>query len=275
MNRLLAFIFLLTICCNQVFAQNVVYSSDSSKPYVKPVINIAKPKPPKPPKPITHEWSMGYRLNSNGWGFFTDLGKVRASDLRKADMFHNLLFLQLEFGEKKDPKEQKVNSSVSNQSGGSSSYKYGKINNFYSLKLGAGFQKMLAGKPDPGCISIHWSNSVGFALGLLKPYYINVNPSDPRAIKYSEITQSDFLNGNQIVGSAGFSKGLSEIVFIPGGHFRSALHFDLSTNKHNVVGIETGVNAEFYSSQIQLMATKPAVSGFYDFFIAFQFGKRW
>ncbi|NDC42718.1 MAG: hypothetical protein EBZ77_14420, partial [Chitinophagia bacterium] len=156
----------------------IMYSSDSNKVYTKPVlpapITIAKAKPvprPKPPKPITNEWSLGLRLNTNGWSLYTDIGKVKANDMRKADMFHNLLFFQIEFGEKKDPKEQKV-AGQTNRFGGSKYFKYGKINNFYALKLGLGYSKMLAGKPDPGCASIHWNTVGGFSLGLLKPYYL-------------------------------------------------------------------------------------------------------
>lgn len=262
------------VCCACAGAQEVTYSADTAKVFIEPVVIKPIVKPPRPPKPVVHELSFGIRLNTNGWSAFTDYGKAKTQDMKRVDMFHNVLYYQLELTEKRDPKEEKIPSSASNRVGSSNSYKYGKINNFYGLKLGLGYEKMIAGKPDPGCVSIHWASVAGFSLGLLKPYFINVY-GDPQAIKYTDITQGDFLDHNIIQGSAGFSKGLDELQFIPGGHIKSAIRFDFSTNKKNVIGVETGVNAEFYSQQIQLMANQPATSSFYDIYVAFQFGKRW
>jgi hypothetical protein len=132
---------------------------------------------------------------------------------------------------------------------------------------------MLVGKPDPGSVSIHWVNTIGFALGLIKPYYLNTT-SDPSAIKYKD-NPTDFLDQTVITGSAGFTKGLGEITVDPGGFFKSALHFDFSTNRKNVIAVETGFNVEYYSSQVQLMANESPTSYFLDLFIAAQFGRRW
>ncbi len=134
-------------------------------------------------------------------------------------------------------------------------------------------RKLIAGKPDPGSVSIHWANSGGLALGLLKPYYLNT-VSDPGAIKYKD-NEVDFLNQGAIEGSAGFMKGINEITFIPGLHFKSALHFDFSTNRKNVIGVEAGFDAEYYSTAVQLMANESATNYFFNLFVAAQFGRRW
>ena len=259
------------VYCTSVRSQDVIYSSDSNRVVVKPKINYLKPKPPAP---IIHEMSGGVRLNTDGWSVFTNIGKAKAQDLRKVDMFHSLRLIQIEVSEKKNPKEEKIHSTTVNTMGGSSTYIFGKINNFYTLKLGYGYSKMIAGKPDEGCVSIHWSNVVGFALGFLKPYYLNLY-SDPQGVKYNPDNQTDFLNQDAIMGSAGFSKGLSEMQFIPGGHIKSAIHFDFSTNKKNVLGVEAGVNFEYYSQEIQLMANQPATPYFADMYVSFEFGRRW
>ena len=226
---------------------------------------------PKGPKPIKHEVSLGLRINSDGWSVYSDIGKVKTQDIKHSDMFYNVRFWQIELTEKKGPSEQKK---TSNNGSGTNSYIYGKINNFYAVKLGYGFRKMIAGKPDPGSVSIHWVNAGGVSVGILKPYYINVY-SDPTAVKYSDATKQDFLNEGLIEGSAGFSKGLGEVTVIPGFHFKSALHFDFSANKKNVIGIETGLNFEYYTSNIQLLANQDPVPYFFDIFIAAQFGRRW
>jgi hypothetical protein len=68
---------------------------------------------------------------------------------------------------------------------------------------------------------------------------------------------------------------LGEIKFVPGFHFKSALHFDFSTNRKTAIGVETGVNIEYYTQAVQIMATQSPNSAFLDLFIAIEFGKRW
>lgn len=235
----------------------------------RPVIHtISKPKGQKP---IKKEISFGFRLNTDGWSVFSDVGKIKAPNARQSDMFYNVRFWQFELSEKKDPSQYKV---TSDNGGGTNTYIYGKINNFYVLKLGWGYRKMIAGKPDPGSVSIHWVNAGGLAVGFLKPYYINTL-TDPGAIKYTDATKEDFLNQSVIVGSAGFSKGLSETKIVPGGYFKSALHFDFSTNRKTVIAVETGFDLEYYAQQVQLMADQSPASYFADLYIAVQLGKRW
>lgn len=255
-------------------AQVATHPADTAKHPMQHTVRLK----PKGPKAISHELSAGFRLNTDGWSGYMDFGHVKPKNIKPMDMFYNTSLWQVEFGEKKSPKQEKI--VVDDGTGNTNSYFYGKINNFYALKLGYGYSKMLAGKPDPGSVSIHWVNVIGFSLGLLKPYYINVE-GDPSAIKYSEATKSDFLaqvsaNGAQhIIGSAGFGKGLSEMTYIPGGHFKSALHFDFSANKKNVLGAEVGFNIEYYSANVPLMAGQEAQPYFVDLFMAIQFGKRW
>lgn len=248
------------------YAQEAVRPADSTR-RVAPVVRIK----PKLPKAIKHEWSGGLRLNSDGWSLYTDYGTVKGKDPRQIDMFHNVRIWQLEFEEKKHAREYK---STSNNGTGANSYIYGKINNMYAVKLGWGVRSLVAGKPDPGTVSIHWVNAGGLAIGMLKPYYINVY-SDPAAIRYNEANKSNFLSQELIEGSAGFSKGLSEISFVPGGHFKSALHFDFAANRKGVAAVEAGMNIEYYSKEIQLMASEKATSAFFNIFLAVQFGKRW
>jgi len=232
---------------------------------------------PKGPKAITNEMSGGIELNSNG-GFlfrganlFVNIAKVKPKDMKHSDMFYNTRLWQVEFSEVKDPKEYKT----SGENGGSSnSYVYGKINNFYALKLGRFYMRMLAGKPDPGSVSIHWLYGGGFSLGLLKPYYLNVF-SDPNAIKYGDDTKQDFLNQQLIESSAGFSKGLSEIKIIPGFHLKTGLHFDFSANRKSVIGVEAGVTGEYYTQPVPIMANESANSYFIGLYISAEFGKRW
>lgn len=266
-HRLFLLVTICALCASQAIAQKAVRSADS---LIKPEAKVLYIKP-KGPDPLLHEMSGGFRLNTNGWSIFTDIGKFKAKNLKQVDMFHDVRIWQIEFTEKKNPKEYK---STSTDGSGTNTYIYGKINNFYALKLGWGYRKQIVGKPDPGTLSIHWVNTLGVSIGLLKPYYLNVY-SNPGAVKYNDATKKDFLDQGLIEGNAGFSKGLSEVKVVPGGHFKSALHFDFSGNKKMALGVELGVNAEYYSQELSLMANQPATAYFTDLYIGLQVGKRW
>jgi hypothetical protein len=273
MKRIAASLIFIFLSWDEAHAQQVTYSSDTNKVYVKPAFDFPVAKPKKP-KPIMNELSFGFRLNTDGWTVCADLGKVKTSETKKADMFHNLVIWQLEVGEKRHPKEQKIESNTTNRFGGSKSYKYAKINNMYTVKIGGGYSKMLAGKPDPGCSSIHWVTVGGFALALVKPYYI-YTVSDQDAIKYSKATEESFLTQSLISGRAGFSKGIDEMKYLPGGHLKTGIHFDFATTNRQLIGLETGVNAEYYSEAVQLMATQPARAAFVNLYVSVLFGGRW
>ncbi len=248
-------------------------------------VNISQRLPaPKKPKPIRTELSVGGRLTTDGWSAFIDKGYVRSQDAKQRDQFHDVRLFQLEFSEHKDPKE--VKHALSDQgSGGAQKTKpfiFGKINNFYALKLGYGLRKMIAGKPEPGTVSIHWVMLGGLSLGLEKPYYLDgYVPQDnngtlaPATFKYTDETKESFLNEQYIRGGAGFQKGLGEIQYIPGIHAKTALHFDFAASKHNLMAVETGIGAEYYSRAIQLMANQEAKPYFVNLFASFQFGRRW
>lgn len=231
------------------------------------------------PKPIRKEWSFGFRLNSDGWGIFYDNGKVKSEE-RNSDYFYNIRLIQVEFDEKKHPSEIKGSNNLST---GESTKPviFGKINNFYTLKFGYGKRKMIAGKPDPGSISIHWVYLGGISLGLEKPYYIDAFVDEggvlvQKTIKYADTNSADFVpfERERIIGSSGFSQGIGETKFIPGAHFKTALHFDFASSKKTKMAIETGLNAEIYTRAINMMVNKDAVPYFVNVYASFQIGKR-
>ncbi len=234
-------------------------------------------------QPIQKELSVGYRFNTDGWGVFAEKGYVRSNEGRERDQFYNLRLFQLELDEHKHPKETKSKLSDS-QPGGQSTkpFIFGKINNFYTLKLGYGVRRMIAGKPERGNVSIHWVATGGLALGMEKPYYLDgyIQQDNPGALvpatfKYSDATKAFFLNPQYIRGYAGFGKGLNEISFVPGVHARAGLHFDFSGNRRNVLALEAGMAAEYYTRNITLMANQEAKPYFVNLYASLQFGRRW
>lgn len=247
--------------------------------------DIPVPVMKKRPKPIKHELSGGLRLNSNGWSLFLDRGKVKEPD-RTTDYHYDLLFWQLEFGEKKSPQEIRRSNTIGTTADAAKPFIYGKASNFYALKVGYGKRKLIAGKPElnndveRGVISVHWVYLGGVTVGLEKPYYIeayvnNGGIAELKSINYTDTTEVPFLDQQNIVGSSGFGKGLGETKIVPGIHVKTALHFDFATTKKSKMAVETGLNVEAYTRGIQMMATQKAVPVFVNVYASFQIGKRW
>lgn len=270
--------FLLSTCCiaigGQAFAQ-VISSKDStvvSKPLPKPII--------KKPKPITKEISAGLRLNTDGWGFFLETGKAKSEDLKRIDMFHDVRIMQFEFNERRHPKELRMYGWDRDRQS-DKMYAFGKLNNFYSLKFNMGNRKMIAGKPYPKSVSVHWVYAGGVTIGLLKPYYVDAYISHDNgasyaleSVKYSADNSASFLNPLYVVGSSGFGKGLGETKIIPGLHLKTALHFDYTPDKFKVAAIEVGATGEFYAKKIEMVANQKAVPYYFNLYASIQFGKR-
>src|SRR5258706_9124489 len=143
---------------------------------------------------------FGLQFRSNGYGIFYELGKMKTN--RKTNIY------RIDITEIKSQKEDKQ------PSGGvffDNPYIYGKINNFYQVTLGFGQQYILGQKGNKNGVAVSAIYNAGLALGLLRPYYIEVNDGgEARTIKYSVQDSALFLSAN-IIGGGGFCKGWSEL----------------------------------------------------------------
>ena len=263
----------LLLLCNYSHAQTSVVRARIADTAKKKIITPAQKPKVKRPKPIAKELSGGVRLNTDGWSAFVERGTVKSEE-RESDFFYNLRFASVEFSEKKHPKEKRTSSGGGGPDS-SNSYIFGKVNNFYTFKLGYGNRRMIAGKPDPGTVSVHWVYNGGLSLGMLKPYYLNI--ANGESIKYTDDNRDKFLAGYNIVGAAGFTEGFKEMKVVPGLHVRTGLHFDFAPRekKKTKLAVETGISAELYTKKIELMANQKAVPYFVNLYLSFQFGRRW
>lgn len=262
----------------------IVFLSGFARSSIAQKVNRDNLTKPKKIKPVRTELSGGFRFNTDGWSIFADKGYNRYENAKTSDMFYNTFIIQAELGEKKHAKEvksanQNLSSAINDKT---RPFIFGKINNFYQFKVGVGFRRLIAGKPEQKTISIHWVYVGGFSLGMEKPYYIDAYvPQDNGAtlvresIKYDDSTKTAFLNQPYIIGASSFTKGLSEIKFVPGLHVKTGLHFDFANKRDLKMAIETGVSAEVYSRPIQIMANQTAVPYFVNIYASIQFGKRW
>ncbi len=206
---------------------------------------------------------VGVQLRTNGYGAFYELGK------RKSARYTNLYSIELT--EIKHPKEEKT--------GGdnffSNSYVYGKQNNFYQAKLGFGQQYILGQKGNKNGVAVTLSVSGGVAVGLLKPYYLDVENAqgNGESIKYDD-DSTLFLSPSNIYGATGFTKGWKEVKVKPGVFVKSALRFDFGRYNESVQALEIGLSAEGYSQKIPILVRNDPKQLFVQMHIAFVFGGR-
>ena len=215
---------------------------------------------------------FGGRLNHDGWGLVYEWGKMKSP--YKATIF------QVEFNEKKHPKEEKQSTS-DNLGGGfvvlGNPFVYGKQNHFYQVKFGIGQQIMIGGKANKNGVAVYAIYEGGLSIGLLRPYYIDVesppNSGQVKTIKYSQADSADFL-GPFIIGGTGISKGWGEMKFKPGAHAKIGLRFDWGRFNNNISALEFGFNFEYYPQEIVQMATIEGKNFFPTGYIALLFGRR-
>lgn len=233
--------------------------------------------------PLTQEMSAGYRLASDGWSVFVNRGFIKTEDV---DQPHTN-FLWIELGEKKHPKETKTlneNFSVIYPNELKPiAYKYGKINNFYQLRIGYGNIKPITGKIDRKNVQINWVYGAGLSLGFLKPYYLDLFLPEGSGYvrtydKYSEKNKEYFLDLNNqgtIIGGSYFYRGIAEVSLQPGLALRSGFYFDYTPNRKTFLGVEIGASAEIYTKKIPIMATAPNSAYFVNIYADIRYGKRW
>lgn len=212
--------------------------------------------------------AFGFKANTDGWGFFYEHGKYKS--VTKTGLWW------LEFGEHKNPKEDKQ--SYTDPSGSfeiGNPFIFGKINNFYQLKFGLGQQTLIGGKGNKNGVAITAIYGGGLSLGYLKPYYLSVVDNDTlKDIKYSNANAGLFLNAGDIVGGSSFGKGWGEGKLVPGGHIKGALRFDYGRYNELLSAIEVGFNAEYYARDMRLMVGIPSKQFFFNAYVALVFGKR-
>ncbi len=208
---------------------------------------------------------FGAQFRTNGYGIFYEMGRMKTN--RKTTIY------RLDITEIKSQKEDKL------PSGGiffGNPFIYGKINNFYQATLGLGQQYILGQKGNKNGVAVSAVYSGGLSIGLLRPYYLEVQ--DPlgganKTIKYTKADSALFL-GTTIVGAGGLGKGWSEMKMKPGAFVKTALRFDYGRFNEVVSGIEVGLSAEFYGDKIPIMVDQKDKRFFFQGYISMLFGRR-
>lgn len=210
---------------------------------------------------------FGFHFNTDGFGIMYEKGKYKS--LKKT----NIWWIGL--SERHHPKEEKL-TTIEALFTGNSPYKFGKQNNFYSLKVGFGQQRMLGSKAPKNGVAVSAVYGGGLTLGMLRPYYLTVrNPTtlQVQEVKYTG-NDSVFLNGKNIIGAGPFGKGFNEMKFVPGINVRGGFRFDYGRLRDVVSVIEVGLNVEWYSQKMPIMLLNKERQLFFNAYVNIAFGGR-
>ncbi|GAA4329945.1 hypothetical protein [Flaviaesturariibacter amylovorans] len=207
---------------------------------------------------------FGAQLRTNGYGILFELGRMKTPRMTA--------IYTAELTETKHPKEDKSNNSNGSIGG---SYIYGKINNFYALKLGYGRQYILGQKGNKNGVAVIAVGEGGLSLGLLRPYYLDIRDGNTKkAIKFQDGDTAAFLGGDEVIGSSGLGKGWNEMKLQPGAYVKAAIRFDFNKYNERVQAIQLGVSLEGYAQNIQQMALVKPRRLFFQGHLAYLFGGR-
>jgi len=234
------------------------------------------------------------KLFSNGYEFGLNIGTLKT--------YYRTQYFHFGIGELKHQREFKNRDGI--VGGGSSigrnnrSYVFGKQNNFYTVRAGYGIKRYYSEKARKKGLAVGVSYEGGPTLGLLKPYYLEINrtevggPTIPSIEKFTGDNADFFLNADRIFGSAPAIQGFNEIRVRPGVHLMGAVHFDWGAFDEYVKAIEIGIAADIFFSNIPILIddteflnTSPQIPPilpenvrnrpfFLNFYISFQLGKR-
>jgi hypothetical protein len=213
---------------------------------------------------------FGVKLATDGYGILYERGKYISP--KKTNL------LQFELNEKISKKEEKTTTGF-DIFGNVSQAKYGKANNFFQFKAGVGQQYTIGGKTNKNGVAVTALYAGGLSLGLIKPYYVDVQRQSTRErlrVKFTDtLPQGDTYT---IIGNSGFTVGWDELKLSPGLHAKTALRFDYGRFNEMVSAIEAGINAEFYASKIKQMGLgtqfKSERQFFFNAYVALEFGRR-
>jgi hypothetical protein len=205
--------------------------------------------------------AFGIKLNTDGYGLSYEIARFKSP--RVATIY------QLEINEKKHKKEKRT--SLLNGFNFNSVI-FGKLNNFYQVKLGMGQQRIIGGKGNKNGVAVMAVYAGGFTLGLQKPYYVDVvDQSQQRFRKtYPTIIDSGYIEQ----GASGFTVGWDRVQPKYGVHAKGALRFDYGRFNETVSAIEVGLNAEYYFRKVSQMAYNPEKNFFFNAYISLLLGRR-
>lgn len=204
------------------------------------------------------------KLATDGYGLGYEFGKFKAE--RKSILFN------FELSEKKHPKEKREGKFDNGQLR-VNYIAFGKTNTFYQARLGAAMQQVIGGKGNKNGVSVSAIYGGGLALGLVKPYIVEVfneRSNERLNSRYPEIIDSGYYE----IKAKGIAGGWSDLKVRPGIYVKTAMRFDYGRLNETVTAIEVGLSAEYYTNKISQMYLNKEKQFFFNAYVALLLGKR-
>ena len=212
-----------------------------------------------------NESTFAIFLNSNGYGINYSYGK-------RLDGFRRATF-SIDLTEIKHPKEIRTSNPYLDNP---KKFIFGKMNNFYTLKVSFGFHKIVFDKFDKGGIGIGYHLQIGPNIGILKPIYYQV--LYPTSIPGIYTLQTERFNYsihrvNDIYGKASYFEGINKTQLRLGGFARFTVDFDFGESDFIINRLECGAQLDGFLQEMEIMATEKNSRLFFSIFVAYRFGK--
>lgn len=180
--------------------------------------------------------------------------------------------LEVEAQNFKHPKEVKsVNSYFENSKG----FNYGKLNSFFILRPGVGYQNILYQKSDKKSVEIRYSYFVGASLAFGKPVYLEIIRDPQDEVVSTERYDPEIHTIDIIYGKAPFFKGVDKTKVFPGGYAKLALSFEYADRYNSIKAVETGLIADVYAIGLPMMAYNKKQQVFASLYLKILWGKKW
>jgi hypothetical protein len=220
------------------------------------------------------QFDGGIKLSSTGLNFYLQYGIIK-------NIYVTHLFT-LEYEWHIDYRDKKTKA-IPYYTETGRNYYFGVQNRFHVIRFSYGFEKAIADKAVKNGVRVSWLGFVGGALGLVKPYYLNLDypGTDGQQIdilsqRYSASNASVFLNQSLIDQAGPVWRGLNQISPVIGGFGRTGLNFDFGSRDAVVKAIEAGVTLDVFYKRIPIYVNDDSNHFlFLGFYLAFTLGKRW
>lgn len=206
-----------------------------------------------------NEKTLGLLINSNGYAVSGRYAKQINARNKKIYTSDIAIF--------KHPKETKI------QTGDFRSFVNGKLNTFFTVRGGIGFQHELYRKLDKGGISIRYFYDFGPSIGFFKPIYYEVAEYLTASTYRFYPAKFDPTVEQYIVGKYSFFKGLNEIQINPGAYGRLGFCFEYSSADKVIHAIEAGIVMDAFIRKVPIMAETKEQFLYPALFISYRFGK--
>ncbi|MEN8957893.1 MAG: hypothetical protein ABF242_07245 [Flavobacteriales bacterium] len=212
------------------------------------------------------QWYGGLIIHTAGWG--VNLTRAKFKTYKKYNLY------SIDFVNLKHKKEYRIKYQ-SDPDNPTKSFKFGKLNSFSTARFSFGQQIMLFEKQREKGVEIYFNWKTGLNLGLLKPIYLEVINTETGQGRTEERYDPDLHDESNIYGKAGFSRGFSEMKYLPGAHIKGGFKFELARKRERIFAIETGIIIDVFPTEVSILAEQKDEIAFYNFYINIFIGKKY